>query len=171
MGVRIYTPTLGRFLTVDPVPGGSASPYAYTFDPVNAYDLDGRWWQYKRKHFYHSVGHWISNRVWKPATHSRYWNHGVIGHSGCFVLCYSVSIQGGHLSVGGGGFGLSERGLYLGYNSRRASRGWSTSWAVGAGYGVGAYHSRGGWKGNKGHEVGVFAGGGWYGGHWRSWTF
>ncbi len=43
MGVRLYLPTLGRFLQVDPVFGGSASDYDYcSADPVNCFDLDGR---------------------------------------------------------------------------------------------------------------------------------
>ncbi len=42
MGARLYVPTLGRFLQVDPVPGGSASAYDYcSGDPVNCFDLDG----------------------------------------------------------------------------------------------------------------------------------
>ncbi|MFF2073888.1 ricin-type beta-trefoil lectin domain protein [Kitasatospora sp. NPDC058162] len=44
MGARLYSPALGRFLQVDPVPGGNASPYDYcTGDPVNCTDLDGNW--------------------------------------------------------------------------------------------------------------------------------
>ncbi|ELP62745.1 DNRLRE domain-containing protein [Streptomyces turgidiscabies] len=43
MGVRLYDPTAGRFLQVDPVPGGSANAYDYVNqDPVNGTDLDGR---------------------------------------------------------------------------------------------------------------------------------
>lgn len=42
MGVRSYIPSLGRFLTPDPVPGGSANPYDYADqDPVNNFDLGG----------------------------------------------------------------------------------------------------------------------------------
>ena len=46
MGVRLYDPTTGRFLTVDPVPGGSsANAYDYrNSDTHNHYDLAGRWW-------------------------------------------------------------------------------------------------------------------------------
>ncbi|MGD9696375.1 MAG: LamG-like jellyroll fold domain-containing protein [Thermoleophilia bacterium] len=44
MGVRLYDPALGRFLSVDPVDGGSANNYDYALqNPVNVYDLDGRW--------------------------------------------------------------------------------------------------------------------------------
>ncbi|WP_405803520.1 hypothetical protein OG729_00540 [Streptomyces sp. NBC_00210] len=43
MGVRLYDQALGRFLSVDPIAGGNANAYEYcTADPVNCYDLDGR---------------------------------------------------------------------------------------------------------------------------------
>jgi RHS repeat-associated protein len=41
MGARVYLPTLGRFLQVDPVEGGTDNNYAYANDPVNEYDLGG----------------------------------------------------------------------------------------------------------------------------------
>ncbi len=43
MGVRPYLPGIGRFLSVDPVEGGSANDYDYVNgDPINVLDLDGR---------------------------------------------------------------------------------------------------------------------------------
>ncbi|GAA4038790.1 hypothetical protein GCM10022248_00760 [Nonomuraea soli] len=49
MGVRLYSPTLGRFLQTDPVAGGSCNAYDYVCqDPVNQFDLDGRWGWFKK---------------------------------------------------------------------------------------------------------------------------
>jgi RHS repeat-associated protein len=43
MGVRLYDPSLGRFLSRDPVEGGCANDYTFGWnDPVNTFDLDGR---------------------------------------------------------------------------------------------------------------------------------
>ncbi|MEV6109298.1 DNRLRE domain-containing protein [Streptomyces sp. NPDC051940] len=53
MGVRLYDPSQGRFLSVDPVPGGNANAYDYCGgEPVSCTDVTGalswswwkRWW-------------------------------------------------------------------------------------------------------------------------------
>ena len=41
MGARVYIPSTGRFLQVDPVQGGTPNNYVYPSDPVNEFDLDG----------------------------------------------------------------------------------------------------------------------------------
>jgi RHS repeat-associated protein len=42
MGARSYVPSLGRFLTPDPIYGGAANAYDYAFqDPVDKFDLAG----------------------------------------------------------------------------------------------------------------------------------
>jgi RHS repeat-associated protein len=63
MGARSYIPQLGRFLTPDPIPGGSANAYDYADqDPVNMFDLGGEC-VYGKKH-----PHCVSTRSPKQMT-------------------------------------------------------------------------------------------------------
>jgi RHS repeat-associated protein len=44
MGARSYVPSIGRFLQPDPIEGGSANEYAYTYgDPINTADPSGEY--------------------------------------------------------------------------------------------------------------------------------
>ena len=42
MGVRLYNPATGLFLSTDPIPGGNLTAYTYAADPINSHDLDGK---------------------------------------------------------------------------------------------------------------------------------
>ena len=42
MGVRLYDPSTGRFLSQDSIEAGNANDYVYPQDPINGIDLDGR---------------------------------------------------------------------------------------------------------------------------------
>ncbi len=65
MGVRQYNPATGRFLSVDPVQGGNANAYEYcTADPVNCFDLDGKWgW----KKMFKKAKRWAWRNKWDIA--------------------------------------------------------------------------------------------------------
>ncbi|WP_461083852.1 polymorphic toxin-type HINT domain-containing protein [Streptomyces deserti] len=65
MGVRQYNPTTGRFLSIDPEYGGNANPYEYcTADPVNCFDLDGKW---GFKKFFKRAKRWAWRNKWNIA--------------------------------------------------------------------------------------------------------
>jgi len=61
MGARLYNPETGRFLSIDPVPGGNDNRYIYPADPQNLSDTSGRsiWgdlWNASEK-----VAKWLTN--------------------------------------------------------------------------------------------------------------
>ncbi|MFF6873894.1 RHS repeat-associated core domain-containing protein [Streptomyces sp. NPDC012474] len=66
MGVRLYNPSTGRFLSTDPVYGGNRNAYEYSHaDPVNRHDLDGRWSKTKTR--YYKWGS-LYTKVWTTKT-------------------------------------------------------------------------------------------------------
>lgn len=59
MGVRLYNPITGRFLSRDPVAGGNDNTYIYPADPINLEDLDGKFFK-KLKSGAKKVGKWAN---------------------------------------------------------------------------------------------------------------
>ena len=98
MGVRLYNPTLGRFLQVDPVPGGSSNAYDYAgADPINKFDLDGKCWRHCWRRWLH-----IASRV-----------AGAVSVGACF-LGPAACLAGGIVS-----FGLSTADRWSTRGARR----------------------------------------------------
>ncbi|WP_404871021.1 DNRLRE domain-containing protein (plasmid) [Kitasatospora griseola] len=76
MGVRLYNPGTGRFLSVDPVYGGNANAYEYVHgDPLDKYDLDGRNWFWNTVSFF-SYRSWINAGIAGAQGHySQSWHY------------------------------------------------------------------------------------------------
>ncbi|MER5888295.1 RHS repeat-associated core domain-containing protein [Streptomyces sp. NPDC001941] len=71
MGARLYNPSTGRFLSLDPVHGGNANAYEYCHaDPVNCTDLSGQYsykWSFDLGFFFNSaksVFGWVRTHFW-----------------------------------------------------------------------------------------------------------
>ncbi|WP_042437416.1 RHS repeat-associated core domain-containing protein [Streptacidiphilus albus] len=103
MGVRLYNPATGRFLSVDPVPGGSDNGYEYGGgDPVNHFDLDGRMWGgswFQQKWRNPNVRHWVygvraAAAVVSPVKKIRFVGRAIRNPSRTLRACARASIWG-----------------------------------------------------------------------------
>ncbi|MGH3009674.1 MAG: RHS repeat-associated core domain-containing protein [Gaiellaceae bacterium] len=80
MGARPYDPNTGRFLAIDPIPGGSLNNYDYAGqDPINNYDLNGTCWTGLcwASHAATAVGHAFASAY--HAVAPRHWKDFAIG--------------------------------------------------------------------------------------------
>jgi hypothetical protein len=85
MGARSYLPQLGRFLSSDPISGGSANAYDYgNQDPLNSFDLNGL-----KPYARAQAGPCTGNlHVWSPK------NYGGRGGYGKFYARYKLNCGG-----------------------------------------------------------------------------
>ncbi|MEU0949469.1 DNRLRE domain-containing protein [Streptomyces canus] len=115
MGVRLYDPTTGRFLSVDPVPGGNANAYEYcNGDPLNRFDLDGKWsWRKLAR----GAGRWAWKHKWDIALTAASFTPGLGGAVWAYRAYRVVRIA------------RAARAIRFANGSVRASRG--TAWLAG----------------------------------------
>ncbi|MGW5599498.1 RHS repeat-associated core domain-containing protein [Streptomyces rochei] len=82
MGVRLYNPGTGRFLSTDPVYGGNANTYEYCAgDPVNCYDLDGTFrYSYWKSPWWSPIQYfWLKLKFTRKETRTLAWGAGSAG--------------------------------------------------------------------------------------------
>jgi RHS repeat-associated protein len=127
MGVRPYNPAIGRFLSVDPIPGGNPNAYTYPVDPIRGLDLDGR------------CGFWGHNTCWH---HWRGMVQGAAVVGGAFGAGLCVASVWCGIAVGAAaGAGAYAAGNAGTRNWSWAGFGWATAWGAAAGR-VSKYASR-----------------------------
>ena len=140
MGDRLYNAATGRFTSLDPEPGGNDTSYSYPNDPINMFDLDGHWPNFRKVKW----GKWIDRAGTGLAI------AGMFGCAVCAAVSAGISLGRGIYKVrhhdrsgwldiaGAGAFGAAKGLRYAGriWKSRNIAK-----YAKGV-RGKGSYHRR-----------------------------
>jgi RHS repeat-associated protein len=133
MGVGLYNPATGLFMSVDPVVGSNANAYTYPTDPLNSFDVDRRRWHWKR------IKKWGAYKFVRGV-----YRHTTFSAGGCAVICYNVGFQGGTVNwtnpFRSRQYGWSTPGFSVGLSRLRAEHRGKGCTGGGASYaGIGVY--------------------------------
>lgn len=176
MGARPYDPTTGRFLAVDPVPGGSLNNYDYADqDPVNGYDLSGTLCL-----SFSCIKHWIKKKVDEaPAALTNgllfaispvageLQQVGTFDIGACVEGCVAVSIHKGHVFVSIGATG--DKAPTLDWHLGSPDKGLHVELQGCAPYTPAACLGMTGNKHGRHITIGISASPGWSGGLFNTW--
>lgn len=129
MGVRLYLPSTGRFLSTDPMAGGSCNAYEYVCgDPVNSFDLDGRCRTIR----------WTWNASCRPSGSYREALHAHISLAAWFIPGGSFYKGGRYgIRVGKAGWKVGKRAARIGWKGCRSNWRKCGSSVIGEGYKTG----------------------------------
>jgi len=93
MGVRLYNPATGRFLSVDPVPGGNPNTYIYPTDSITMFDLNGLWGWHSITHFVKKAAKVVTDSAvgrWAQTACGFAWGAVAAACGGVFAVAYAV---------------------------------------------------------------------------------
>ena len=126
MGVRLYNPVTGLFLSTYPIPGGNPNSYTYPTDPITGYDLNGKCWGWGCEAIANVARHAWDNSLVRGA---------IVGVAVGLVCVGSAGV--GCALIAGAAIGAAVGAAhYLTTNSHRTWGGFFRATAIGAASGI-----------------------------------